>query len=608
MPTNFYYTRPGTPERALARLHESHRYIAIDTETVNIADKRCIGIGMAISPTEAYYFPMGDFEKSLDHPGMTDAVADLEQALDSGTPKPFFNAPFDIEVLDRAACPFPRGYLDVSIACHVSGLPNALDEVIGLMTGKIHTTIEQILPKGKTMLDIPTAVTARKCMNDCTATWEIAERLDIESWDTRADGFTWKDAIGNSHHVNTRMIDCYRVDAALLPVLRKMGKRGIRLRQGVLNYWYERLSEECYTYERICQSYGFKVSSNEQVGMILADRGSHLPFTKGKKLQLKTDEETLEELSDPLARVVLEWRKRNKLLTTYICPWLGRPVGKSGRYPPRDEWEEQERAYTTYRLDLATGRLASSDRNLQNVPGTNYDGLKPYGAYNMREVFAPDRGVWTWGDFSQIEMRVFAYKSQDPVMMDVYSRPKGDPEGDIHWITQRALFPETTRDNDTIRTRSKTFNFAMIYFAKAMTLARRAKIPLSAAAKWREDWLELYGVGHDWMEMTAYEGVENGYGETEYGRRMVLPDPAIFGYEHMQNCAVNYPIQGTAADIIKRAMLLCDDWGFDFPLQVHDELVIDGDVPLLDYAAILSRVHPDIYTPIDVKGPAAVWG
>src|SRR5439155_11410382 len=299
-------------------------------------------------------------------------------------------------------------------------------------------TISDILPARKTMLDIPWEDTANKCLHDCQATLRLWHQMRGPEWGNGS--LTWihkpnfagpgfDPTESTTHYVSARMQDCYEIDRQLIALLLRMTARGIALRQDRVQEWYQRLSREKLLYQDICTKEGFNPGSNQQVGYVLAARGAFLPFTRSKK-QLRVDEEILETLSDPLAAVVLEYRKRDKQLGTYFRPCLN-----------------QRRVYTHFRQDLSTSRLSSANINLQNWP-------EP-----ARDVLAPDNGTWTWMDFSQLEARIMAEISQDPALLKLYT----DPDGDIHWLTQQALWPGTPYEDSRIHVMSKTFNFDMHY-------------------------------------------------------------------------------------------------------------------------------------------------
>ena len=553
-----YYRGPyedSSEEEILNRLHQHRGLVAVDTETVNTNDYTLIGLGLYIGPSEGFYFRVFPYQS----PHFPQAIGICS---DERITKIYHNGQnFDLEVLDRFArdegfdAPDDVNYQDSELMAKVAGLPGGLQRVGEEWLGATDLfSINDLFLEydTKNMLDIPPERVALKCLNDCRTTWNLYEYMDKK--------------------LTERQRECYEIDRKLVPLLRKLQRKGLRLRQGVLEEHKTRLQGEIIKLKRECEYEGIEnPGSNLQVGFVLASRGNILPFTKGKRRQLKTDEETLENLDDPLARTVLDYRGKVKLLGTYVLPWIGK-----------------ERAYTHYRLDLATGRLASGrvnswdyvNRNLQNIPP------------DMREVFGPDNKIFSWADHGQIELRVLAYISQDRLMVEEYA--KANP--DLHSITARA--------GGVPRSAGKTFNFAMVYGANNKMLSRRTGVPIDRIQGMRESWRELYPGAQGWINRQFYE--HNGeWVEDVFGRRMRLPelpkDAAVNQKAfaaHVSKAAVNYPIQGTAATIVKKGMLLIDKEGWDMRLQLHDEYLIDGD---WEPNPGLARLHPDIYTPFELK-------
>lgn len=592
MASFYYYGPASTIEEALSRLVYHRGYVAVDTETVSLKDRTCIGIGVAVSPTEAFYFPC-DPEPNSPH-SRTMFFPVLQKFLDrSDIDRIYFNAPFDIERLEANEVR-AEPYQDLSIMCHVSGLYNALDENIGHLLAESHTIISDILPKRTSMRQLTLETVASKCVHDCMATFKLYELIRGPEWAKHGTGTSllWRDVVGRAYTVTPAHQDCYQVDMALLPLLRRMGRRGIKLNQERVEAWYQSLNTERLQLEDICTRLGFNPASNQQVGITLAYRGNFLPFTKGSRLQLAVGENELKRLTDPLAFVVLAHRKKQKLLGTYIEKWRG-----------------EERAFSKFRLDLATGRLASFDRNMQNLPPA------------IRDVLEAESGIWTWWDYSQVELRNWAYQNNDSVMLEayygncqrcdtpfsrhdkVYSHPFIGR--DVHAITQERLWPGSNLKDDIIRTRAKTFNFALIYLAEDITMAGHTGRPVEQIAKESAEWKELYHEGYNNALKRGYKALDDGYAITDFGRYCRLPDMSIFGEKHCLSCGINYADQGTAADCIKRAMLLEDSWGFDQALQVHDEVLLDG--AYYEIPQDIARLHPGgLVTPFSIKqGP--VW-
>lgn len=324
----------------------------------------------------------------------------------------------------------------------------------------------------------------------------------------------------------------------------------------------------------------FNPGSPQQVSYILAKRGAYsvftrLPFTKDKygrrTKNLSSAEAILEQMDDPLAEIVLDYRRKRKLLGTYIQPWAN-----------------SERAYTKFHLDAITGRPSSTSggntaefRNMQNIPGA-----KSRLGINCRGCLVPDSGTWTDMDFSQVELRALAYLSQDKAMLKIF-----DEDGDIHQIGADFM--------GIVRKTAKNVNFAMIYGGGDDVLRETAHIrSRDRARQLREMWFELFPQAGDYIQ-SVNEQVERGlsFVKTVFGRKMRLPSEDEENVSGRQRKAIDYPCQGTAADILKRSLLLTKD--MDVALQVHDELLVDG-LETPDKFEALEHIAP-FRTPVEVK-------
>ena len=567
------YTGPSTEplDSLLSRLSQTQGPIAIDTETVSLKDRSCIGIGIAFNEQEALYFQV------LPEPSQYLSLA--LQLVASPILKVYHNVLFDLYVLDSICTPDALHIADTSTMAQMQALPAELAELSSRYLGWQIDAISDILPKGKNMLSLDFPIVARKCMNDCLATLRLYHKFG--DWGS-SSGHTWSyepnyewlvdPTEPTSYHVTPEMKDCYRVDMRLVPLLLRMSKRGIALRPERVSYWHERLSQEALFYRDICDREGFNPSSPQQVGMTLAMRGNILPFTKSRK-QLKADEEVLLACTDPLAATVLEYRWRSKFVGTYLEPSLN-----SARF------------YTHFRMDVATGRLASFDRNIQNIPAT-----KKRPEYPIRDIFAPDTGTWTDADASELEMRIFAHATGDPTLLKTYRE-----KGSIHTATQEALWPGSDPQDKALRLRAKTFNFGgILYDANPKTIERNTGIPAAVCADYKARWYQRHPKTLPWMNEQKRLGLERGYQETLFGRRMRLPRLGDASVDHIEKCAINYLPQGTAADIIKRVMLRTES--LNQVAQIHDEILFDGDVELPNG---LDQIHPELRTPLEVvKGP-----
>ena len=581
----YYGPHTYTEEQLIERLKSEHpSVIAIDTETISLKDRTIIGIGIALNELEAVYFPILPDESRY--------LPLCWELLSRPSTKVFHNALYDLyamteyraygeqgggawlnAIVQEARLPSWLGHgllADTSAMSHIQALPSgALADMSRAYIGFKIDTISDILPERQNMLDLETAIVAKKCLCDCLATLRLYYKMGGPTW-WEANSHTWKYELNwydgcdplepTSYTVTQAMKDCYQVDMKLIPLLMRMSRRGMALRSDLVEDWYERTGKAQLFMQDICTKEGFEPGKPQQVGMMLADRGSFLPFTPSGK-QLATGNDLLSNLSDPLAVVVLKYREYTKLKSTYLVKLRG-----------------QKRAYTHFRMDLSTARLSSYDDNQQNIPK------------RIREIFAPDSGTWSDLDDNEIEMRVFAYVTQDSAMLKAYADGSS-----IHTTTQLALWPSSDPLDETMRKRSKTFNFAMIFYALIKTLSHHTKLPDAICRDYKGIWVGTYPDAYAWMK-DKEEGED--YIENLYGRRCHLPQGVQYTWKHIINCRINYPIQSGAAEVVKRQMLICEALGMDQALQVHDEILVDGKV---DFPPELAHIHPELHTPFKVR-------
>lgn len=582
-------------------------YVACDVETVSTADRRLIGIGLALNAREAVYFKvLPDPSPYLDlvwqillragrvvyHNASFDLTAKMEYLLDNGHggEGPRYHVPPIIHLVAEKSD-------DTVLMSQVQGLPG--NELAGQTGRYLDTTIQRIsdiLPAKQNMLDLPWEDVAFKCLHDCLSTLRLFYKMRGPEW-CRGQPLEWHHSPAWSieegfdpseplvHPVTVAMQDCYNVDRCLLSTMMYMSARGILLRPNEVDKWYNVLSEEMLVYQDIVERAGLDAmgipinpGSNQQVGLLLATRGNVLPFTKSRK-QLKVDDETLSSIDDPLVVPIIEYRKRAKLKGTYIVPLRG-----------------HDRAYTHFRQDLSTSRWASYDMNMQNIPAD---------PRNLRDIFAPDSsdGIWTSCDASQLEYRILAHVSGDVAMQKAY-----EEGGDLHANTQQMLWPGSNPESKWHRVQAKTYNFAgLAYMGTPETLSKHSKLPVTVCKEYLGVLNETYPGVRKWQAHTIEDGWNNGWVENVFGRRCRLPklDPLATGTtaDHVEKCAVNYPIQSAGIDIVKRAMLDPQVYRMDQVLQVHDEILVDGRVefPL----ERLERIGP-LLTPFKQKH-GAIW-
>ena len=360
------------------------------------------------------------------------------------------------------------------------------------------------------------------------------------------------------------------IEAPLLPVLVQMEMEGIAIDPDALVSIGADLQQSIDELAKSIEAHAgtpFNIASPKQLGQILFDHLKLLDKPKKTKTgQYKTDEQTLSTLLGihPIIAEILEYREATKLKSTYLDALPNHIAPETGRI------------HTHYhQLLAATGRLASSDPNLQNIPVRSEAGRK------IRQAFVPRKGFTLLScDYSQIELRVMAALACDPTMISAFQ-----DGADIHTITAAKVHgvtpEEVTRE---MRSGAKMVNFGIIYGISAFGLSQRLSIPRTEAAEIIDAYFREYPAIKEYMDRTIAEAREKGYAETVSGRRRHYPDlnSGNAGLRaNAERAAINMPIQGTSADMIKIAMIRIDELLRKKPyrtrmlLQVHDELVFD---------------------------------
>lgn len=512
------------------------KLIAVDTETYNATETVLCWLGIAYSPTDSFGFSM--LPPDPDIPWWI--------LRDPSVTKIFHNAPFDLRVL-RDFNVDTANVVDTAVMARMAVIPANLEDACERMqTLSRPRHMKDVWEEARVnnSIDLGDDANAVKCGVDCLGTYQLY--LELEPLID---------------------MDYLHGEMELMPILEKMSKRGIKLDQDIrlgLEYAYR---YQLQSLDKLClEEFGFNPHSPPQVAYILTKRGNFLPGRRAKttgKWSFKTDEATLEKIIplEPLAGLILEARHLRKYHGTYLVPYA-----------------QYDRAYTYFHLDAGTARISSSstdpsERNLQNIPKAPDTNPKPLG---MRNMFIPDSGYFTDTDLSQIELRVLAYIANDRRMQEVLD----DPDGDIHQMTADYLHvPRRTAKNCT---------FAIIYGATAQTVMETAHIAdLRLAQRMLDMIFRLYpGLG-DWIRSTQEFGVHHEYIVTMGGRRIsvVRPEEAIQSEDDartrkwktaaIQRKSSNYPIQASAAEVMKRMLKVADTKGV-LAHQVHDQVIWDG--------------------------------
>jgi len=373
------------------------------------------------------------------------------------------------------------------------------------------------------------------------------------------------------------------IEMPLVPVLSRIERNGVKIDPAVLHKHSGEITLRLAELEKKAHEIAgeaFNLSSTKQLQVILFEKQGIKPLKKTPGGAPSTSEEVLEELAldYPLPKVILEHRGLSKLKSTYTdkLPLMINP--KTGR------------VHTSYHQAVtATGRLSSTDPNLQNIPVRNEEGRR------IRQAFiAPEDYVIVSADYSQIELRIMAHLSRDKGLLSAFAEGQ-----DIHRATAAEVFgmPLESVSNDQRRS-AKAINFGLIYGMSAFGLSRQLNIPRKESQRYMDLYFERYPGVREYMERTRAQAKEQGYVETLEGRRLYLPDIKSSNAARRagaERAAINAPMQGTAADIIKRAMIAVDAWlqaeqpRVRMIMQVHDELVFE--VHKDDVEQVSQKIH-----------------
>ena len=543
-------------EEDIRQLYDFFRtkdFFVLDTETTSTSaiDAELVGLSFAVEEHKAFYVPIpANREEALRIVNIFKPLYEDPKILKVGQ-----NLKYDLEVLRNYDVRLDGPMWDTMIAHYLiqPELRHNMDYMaeVYLHYKTIHID-ELIGPKGKnqrSMRDLsPTLVYEYAC-EDADITLQLKNKLEPE----------------------LKRLQCedlfYNIEMPLMPVLAEMEMNGVCLDTQSLDETSKQFTARMNEIEaRIYDLAGeqFNIASPKQVGEILFDKLKIIEKAKKTKTgQYVTSEEVLQQLKNKheIVADILEHRGLKKLIGTYIdtLPKLINP--RTGHI------------HTSFNQTItATGRLSSSDPNLQNIPIRGEDGKE------IRKAFIPEPGcLFFSADYSQIELRVMAHLSQDPNMIEVFREGK-----DLHAATAANIYKkpieEVTRDE---RTKSKRANFGIIYGITVFGLAERLDIPRDEAKMLIDGYFATFPEVHDYMEKSKEIARKQGYVTTLFGRRRYLPDinsanSVVRGFAERN--AINAPIQGTAADIIKVAMIhifnrfKAEGIKSKMILQVHDEL------------------------------------
>lgn len=589
--------------KILEQQTDPEKPVAWDTETssleTHIADLVGIGCCWGKSDTDIAYIPLAhttgtQLDKAL-------VLKTLKPILASSRyPKALQNAKFDRLVLHHQGIDLTGVVFDTMLASYV--LNPELTHNLGDLSERYGLEIaaksykDLGIPKGKSIADLDIAVVADYCGLDVYATYYLVDKL--------------KSKLAEFPQLEKLLLE---VEQPLEPVLAKMENTGIRLDTDYLQSFSQQLERDLKELERdTYEAAGeeFNLSSPKQLSVILFEKlGLDVKKSRKTKTGYSTNQQVLEKLrgDHPVVDYMLEHRTLAKLKSTYVdaLPALVRP--STGR------------VHTDFnQAVVATGRLSSSNPNLQNIP------IRTEFSRQIRQAFIPQEGwLLVAADYSQIELRILAHLSQEPVLLDAYRNNK-----DVHAVTARLLFDrdEITPDQ---RRLGKIINFGVIYGMGAQRFSRESGLKADIGKQFIEKYRQQYAKVFAYLENVKRQAIARGYVETILGRRRYVnltsdslkqlwgSKPEAIDLETLKysyydaqtlRAAANSPIQGSSADIIKIAMIklqeILSDYQARLLLQVHDELVLE--VPPEEWSQLRSAIASTMENALQLSVPLAV--
>jgi DNA polymerase-1 len=541
---------------------ESAELIAFDTETTSLDPMQAelVGLSFAIDAYEAIYIPVGH-----DYPGVPEqldrktVLEALKPLLEGKTPKKVGqHIKYDMNVLSRYDLAVDGVAFDTMLESYVlnsTGSRHDMDTLALKYLGHQTTHYEEIAGKGAKQISF-SQVSIEDAGHYAAEDADITLRLHQHLWPR----------LKAEASLEKVLID---LEIPLIPVLARMEQAGVLIDGKLLLQQSSELAKRMMELEAQAHKAAgqpFNLGSPKQLQQILFEKLELPVIRKTPKGQPSTAEDVLKELADEyeLPKLILEHRSISKLKSTYTDKLPLQINPHTGR------------VHTSYHQAVAaTGRLSSSNPNLQNIPIRTAQGRK------IRKAFiAPPGKLILAADYSQIELRIMAHLSGDEALLKAFH------DGvDVHRATAAEVFAEDyDKVTDNQRRAAKAINFGLMYGMSAFGLARQLEISRMEAQEYMDTYFSRYPAVQGFMEKTREQAREQGYVETLFGRRLYLPEinaSNMMRRQGAERAAINAPMQGTAADIIKIAMIDVDAWiqteqpGARLVMQVHDELVLE---------------------------------
>ncbi|WP_374665795.1 DNA polymerase I [Acinetobacter sp.] len=550
------------------RLSTEKRF-AFDTETTSLDYRiaEIVGFSVAFDAHDAYYVPLAhDYEGAPEQLNRDAILAQIKPILeDKSVEKIGHHLKYDAHVLENHGIELQGWYFDTMLASYVLNsvaTRHGMDDVARLYLSHLTTTYEQVAGKGakqKTFNQIELETASHYAAEDAHVTFRLYEVLDAKL------------------HKHPELVNIlHNVEMPVARVLTMMEENGIELNLDFLDQLSSEFAKTMQDLEnQITELAGqsFNVSSPKQVGEVLFDK---LGLKGGKKTstgQYSTSESVLEKIEHPITDLILQYRGLSKLKSTYTDGLL------------KQANNETHRVHTSYHQALtATGRLSSTDPNLQNIPVREDIGRQ------IRKAFiAPKGRILLAADYSQIELRLMAHFSQDHALVDAFKHGQ-----DVHRRTAAEVLGIALEDvTSNQRRQAKAVNFGLLYGMSEFGLTRQLGFSREESRSYIGKYFQRYPGVLEYMERTRQVAREQGFVETILGRRLYTPDINASNKmikQGAERAAINAPLQGSAADIIKMAMIEVEKMlpkdQAKMLLQVHDELVFEVDEAIADDLAV----------------------
>jgi len=547
-------------EKWLQKLKKA-TYFALDTETTSLDSMQAdlVGLSFSVTAGEAAYVPVAhDYMGAPEQLDKSWVLKQLKPLLEDPQRNIIGqNLKYDYEILANCGIRIRANMWDTLLASYVIDSASArhdLDTLALKYLQRDTIKFEDVAGKGKNQLtfnEVPLETAVPYAAEDADIALQLHQKLE---------------PLFKKDHFEKVLKE---IEWPLMPILAEMEFYGVLIDADMLKQQSQRLAKKLKTLEnKIYDMAGeeFNISSTKQLREILFDKLEIPVLKKTPTGQASTSEEVLQELAldYPIPKLILEYRSFSKLKSTYTDKL------------PEQINPKTKRVHTNYiQTGTSTGRLASKNPNLQNIPIRSEEGRK------IRQAFIAPRGhKIVAADYSQVELRIIAHLSQDPGLLSAFEQGL-----DVHASTASEVFgvglKEVTPDQ---RRSAKVINFGLMYGMSSYGLAQQLGMSRKEAQAHIDVYFSRYPKVHGYMEAARLKASEQGYVETLFGRRLSIPEIKSSNHQRRkaaERAAINAPLQGTAADIIKLAMICVDEWlqhsriDVKMIMQVHDELVFE---------------------------------